>query len=591
MVDVTGFGTANEISDHHISQFLQLLPQETAIGLCNLYFVNVNTAFRRYTKGLSRQLTGRIAKRVVFPSSLSELSEFISPSELRLPKSTTSLETDTNITILSVNKTTPGLPPTPVSFKVGHEVIQIVMQKKQDIFGGMSCQYNDVYHISELDDISKAPSRGDDGEFFIIYEDGTMSMTFTSPKRDQIISAIAKTKQRFLASKPAIYSARVIRPNDVPGTLLTMAMFNLSSPDSALRLASYNLLCALSDTFKFDTGNQLLSAKGLCIPTNNSSFMRRMSEMLARTESHLTLEFLTECFVGFQKTPRALKPRCLEFVSPWLSNLAKYCRSSSENHAGYAKTREIIKSLIDMTVKEPEIYGAMQDIIWSRVEEIDALVVLVLDMFITESMEGGIGSIQAEKLGDTLVTLSSVSISGKVISRLRKVISKTGVKPMRQLTDHSSWTEIGVLVRFCMNLSFNDTKDVLNFLPEVCHIVTLLVATGASVVRSAVHGMVTNIVQALATTIPASEPNHSKLLDLLQELSENKFRMLFGLSRSYSNSFVISPETLKDFNEPMPISWLDNICKALMEVIELGSPTNGVFVTLDYDILCNMDDV
>ncbi|KAG0375555.1 MAG: hypothetical protein J3R72DRAFT_528012 [Linnemannia gamsii] len=574
VVDVTGFGASNEISDHNINQFLQLLPSETALGLCNLFFVNVNTAFRRYTKSLSRQLSGRVAKRVIFPSSLQELGEFISPSELRLPKSTTSLEADANITISGVSKLTPGSPPTPVQFKIGHEVIQIVMQRKQEIFTAMNCQYNDVYHISELDDISKAHSRGDDGEFFIIYEDGTMSMTFTSPKRDQIISAVAKTKQRFLTTKPASYSARVIRPNDVPGTLLTMALFNLSSPDSALRLASYNLLCALSDTFKFDTGNQLLSAKGLCIPTNNAPFIRRMSEMLARTESHLTLEFLTECFVGFQKTPKALKPRCLEFVSPWLSNLAKYCRSSSDNHAGFAKTREIIKGLIDMTVNEPEIYGAMQDIIWSRVEEIDALVVLVLDLFITESMEGGIGSVQAEKLGDSLVTLSSVSISGKVISRLRKVISKTGLKPMRQLTDHPSWTEIGVLVRFCMNLSFNDTKDVLNFLPEVCHIVTLLVAAGASVVRSAVHGMVTNIVQALATTIPTSEPNHAKLLDLLQELSENKYRMLFGLSRSYSNSYVISPETLKDFNEPMPLSWLDNICKSLMDVIELGSPTN-----------------
>ncbi|KAI1294478.1 Ras GTPase activating protein ira2 [Mortierella claussenii] len=574
VVDVTGFGSSNEISDHNINQFLQLLPTDTAIGLCNLYFINVNTAFRRYTKSLSRQLTSRIAKRIIFPSNLQELNEYIALSELRLPKSTTSLEADLNPSIAGINKLTPGSPPTPVIFKIGHEVIQIVMQKKQEIFVGMSCQYNDVYHISELDDISKAHSRGDDGEFFIIYEEGTMSMTFTSPKRDQIISAIAKTKQRFLASKPANYSARVIRPNDVPGTLLTMAMFNLSSPDSALRLASYNLLCALSDTFKFDTGNQLLSAKGLCIPTNNAPFIRRMSEMLARTESHLTLEFLTECFVGFQKTPKALKPRCLEFVSPWLSNLAKYCRSSSDNHAGFAKTREIIKGLIDMTVNEPEIYGSMQDIIWSRVEEIDALVVLVLDLFISESMDGGIGSVQAEKLGDTLVTLSSVSISGKVISRLRKVISKTGLKSMKQLTEHLSWTEIGVLVRFCMNLSFNDTKDVLNFLPEVCHIVTLLVAAGASVVRSAVHGMVTNIVQALATTIPASEPNHSKLLDLLQELSENKFRMLFGLSRSYSNSFVISPETLKDFNEPMPLTWLENICKALMEVIELGSPTN-----------------
>ncbi|KAF8979403.1 Ras GTPase activating protein ira2 [Entomortierella lignicola] len=574
VVDVTGFGPSNEISDHNISQFLQLLPVDTALGLSNLYFINVNTAFKRYTSGLSRQITSRIAKRIIFPNGLHELSEFIAPSELRLPKSTTSLEADANVSIVGVNKLTPGSPPTPVMFKIGHEAMQIVMQKKQEIFAGMQCQFNDVYHISELDDISKAHSRGDDGEFFIIYQEGTMSMTFTSPKRDQIISAIAKTKQRYLASKPPNHNARVIRPNDVPGTLLTMAMFNLSSPDSALRLASYNLLCALSDTFKFDTGNQLLSAKGLCIPTNNAPFIRSMSEMLAKTESHLTLEFLSECFVGFQKTPKALKPRCLEFVSPWLVNLAKYCRSSSENHAGFAKTREIIKGLIDMTVNEPEIYGAMQDIIWRRVEEIDALVVLVLDLFISESMEGGIGSVQAEKLGDTLITLSSVSISGKVISRLRKVISKTGLKPMRQLTDHSSWTEIGVLVRFCMNLSFNDTKDVLNFLPEICHIVTLLVAAGASVVRSAVHGMVTNIVQALATTIPTSEPNHAKLLDLLQELSENKYRMLFGLSRSYSNSFVISPESLKDFNEPMPLLWLENICKALMDVIEYGSLTN-----------------
>ena len=46
-----------------------------------------------------------------------------------------------------------------------------------------------------------------------------------------------------------------------------------------------------------------------------------------------------------------------------------------------------------MAVNEPEIYGTMQDIIWSRVEETNALVILVLDLFISESMEGGIGSV------------------------------------------------------------------------------------------------------------------------------------------------------------------------------------------------------
>jgi len=126
-VDVTGFGPSNEISDHNISQFLQLLPTDTAIGLCNLYFVNVNTAFRRYTKTLSRQLTSRIAKRIIFPSGLHEFNEFIAPSDLRLPKSTTSLEADANISIVGVNKLTPGKPPAPVLFKIGHEVIQIVM--------------------------------------------------------------------------------------------------------------------------------------------------------------------------------------------------------------------------------------------------------------------------------------------------------------------------------------------------------------------------------------------------------------------------------------------------------------------------------
>ena len=127
MIDVTGFGPSNEISDHNISQFLQLLPTDTALGLCNLYFVNVNTAFHRYTKTLSRQVTSRIAKRIIFPSGLHEFNEFIAPADLRLPKSTTSLEADANISIVGVNRLTPSQPPVPVMFKIGHEVIQIVM--------------------------------------------------------------------------------------------------------------------------------------------------------------------------------------------------------------------------------------------------------------------------------------------------------------------------------------------------------------------------------------------------------------------------------------------------------------------------------
>jgi hypothetical protein len=63
-------------------------------------------------------------------------------------------------------------------------------------------------------------------------------------------------------SRPTAISERTIRPNDVPGRLLNMALLNLGSDDPNLRLSSYNLLYALSRAFHFDVGNQLLDAKG-----------------------------------------------------------------------------------------------------------------------------------------------------------------------------------------------------------------------------------------------------------------------------------------------------------------------------------------
>jgi neurofibromin 1 len=63
-------------------------------------------------------------------------------------------------------------------------------------------------------------------------------------------------------AKPTNISERNIRPNDVPGRLLNMALLNIGSDDPNLRLAAYNLLYSLSMTFNFDVGKQLLDARG-----------------------------------------------------------------------------------------------------------------------------------------------------------------------------------------------------------------------------------------------------------------------------------------------------------------------------------------
>lgn len=67
-----------------------------------------------------------------------------------------------------------------------------------------------------------------------------------------------------------------IRPKDVPGTLLNMALLNLGSSDPNLRTAAYNQLCALTATFDLKIEGQLLETSGniLYIHNSDSSFLK-----------------------------------------------------------------------------------------------------------------------------------------------------------------------------------------------------------------------------------------------------------------------------------------------------------------------------
>lgn len=90
-----------------------------------------------------------------------------------------------------------------------------------------------------------------------------------------------------------------------------------------MRTAAYNQLCALTATFDLKIEGQLLETQGLCIPSNNTIFIKAVSAKLAINEPHLTLEFLEECIQGFQRSTIELKHLCLEYMTPWLQNLVR----------------------------------------------------------------------------------------------------------------------------------------------------------------------------------------------------------------------------------------------------------------------------
>jgi neurofibromin 1 len=96
-------------------------------------------------------------------------------------------------------------------------------------------------------------------------------------------------------------------------------------------LCKNSLLCALTQTFDLRIDGQLLESNGLCIPSNNTIFIKSISEKLASKEPYLTLEFLEECIAGFRSSTIQLKHLCLEYMTPWLSNLTRFCRHNDEN--------------------------------------------------------------------------------------------------------------------------------------------------------------------------------------------------------------------------------------------------------------------
>ena len=143
-------------------------------------------------------------------------------------------------------------------------------------------------------------------------------------------------------------SERKLEPKDVPGTFLNVALLNLGSTDSGLRTAAYKLLSAVKKAFKLRIDRHLESTHDLCIPTNSAQFVISVSEELAKNESHLTLEFLSEVVAGFQQHTPALKQLCLAYMSPWLPNLSRFsARSDSPSEVEKVQYEKFVVQLKD----------------------------------------------------------------------------------------------------------------------------------------------------------------------------------------------------------------------------------------------------
>ncbi|RMC10598.1 hypothetical protein DUI87_12309 [Hirundo rustica rustica] len=573
VVDLTHAGPSNRFKTDFLSKWFVVFPGFAYENVAAVFIYNCNSWVREYTKYHERLLTGlKGSKRLVFIDSPGKLAEHIEHDQQKLPAATLALEEDLKV---FHNALKLAHKDTKVSIKVGSTAVQVTSAERTRVLG-QTVFLNDIYYASEIEEICLV----DENQFTLTIANQGTPLTFMHQECEAIVRSIIHIRTRWELSQPdSIPQHTKIRPKDVPGTLLNIALLNLGSSDPSLRSAAYNLLCALTCTFNLKIEGQLLETSGLCIPANNTLFIVSISKTLAANEPHLTLEFLEECISGFSKSSIELKHLCLEYMTPWLSNLVRFCKHNDD--AKRQRVTAILDKLITMTINEKQMYPSIQAKIWGSLGQITDLLDVVLDSFIKTSATGGLGSIKAEVMADTAVALASGNVklvSSKVIGRMCKIIDKTCLSPTPTLEQHLMWDDIAILARYMLMLSFNNSLDVAAHLPYLFHVVTLLVATGPLSLRASTHGLVINIIHSLCTCsqLHFSEETKQVLRLSLTEFSLPKFYLLFGISKVKSAAVIAFRSSYRDRSfspgsyerETFALTSLETVTEALLEIME-----------------------
>lgn len=118
-------------------------------------------------------------------------------------------------------------------------------------------------------------------------------------------------------------------------------------------------------------------------------------------------------------------------------------------------------------------------------------------------------------------------------------------------------------------LSFENLLFVEIYLPELFHLVILLFSTGPYLMRSIIHGLVINIVHSLYTSVATADDKLQSLRFLLGELSQLRFRLLFGIASTTVTAFQ-APNPKEKKPERMAINTVDNVANALLMVRVAG---------------------
>ena len=532
LIDATCYSGQNEPQDELLKKLELLAPTEVSRQLSRIYVYNMNSAFRKCFRRMIK-ISIKNENSMFHPQnvdyhligSLQDLQSHFHLSQLHLPKETISVVTDTRYVFQPITRLSKTKGKLDVVFKVGSQFVQITTAKKQDVYQNyrLSTTVNDIFRLGDVDEAPTSIQSEDDSAFGLRADNGKIVMYFTSPKKLDVLQTMRGAKQKCKDPRSLKPYERLIRPQDVPGTLLNLALTNLASPDPVLRFSSYNLLGSLCRTFKFSAASKLMCTKDVSVPLDPSFFIIGISRQLAETEPQLTSDFLNEFFVGWESFSDYQKPLSLAYMAPWLPGLrTSMLASEPDGEKGREKIAIIFRKLITVAINDPSLSLTLEQTVWPAVHQDEVLVEILLEEVVKIAQPLTSQDERLENLTSVVAAIGTVTLRGKILSRLRKALNRSSLRPTKHLPDNTVWPEICVLLHFAVSLAFGNGVQAQLYLPEVFHVVTMLANTGPSDIRLLIHRLLINSIHAACTSFSLDEARLSKLRGILESLSESR---------------------------------------------------------------------
>lgn len=134
---------------------------------------------------------------------------------------------------------------------------------------------------------------------------------------------------------------------------------------------------------------------------------------------------------------------------------------------------------------------------------------------------------------------------------------------------------MAAITRLALYAGYNTKVPVHNqlFVPETVHLITLLAATGPTLMRSTVHGIVVNLIQSLYVSRADDPIAAPRLRQLLEEAQSPSVLLMFGL---VPNGPIGDYSIAEGSQDTVAVDTLEALATFLLRVISAGAQTNGM---------------